>query len=274
MPIRTLMSLARPVVERFPKVAHLYRAMRDELDSMDAPIVTPWGFSLAGNESMGRGTFEPEETALVRDALAGVDVLVNIGANIGYYCCHALSMGKHVIAFEPIQRNLKYLCQNIKSNGWTCEIFPIALSGSAGVLEMYGGGTGASLLKGWAGGSELYVTLVPCSTLDLVLGDRLRGQRVLVVMDVEGAERWVLDGASRLLASTPRPTWLIEISVAEHQPSGVTVNPHLSATFQHMFDAGYRAVTADRSTRPVDAAAVAAAQRGDGDFGTHNFLFR
>jgi FkbM family methyltransferase len=77
---------------------------------------------------MAQGTFEPEETELIRTILKDVDVLINVGANVGYYCCHALSMGKAVVAFEPIQRNLRYLCVNIKTNGWSCEIYPIALS--------------------------------------------------------------------------------------------------------------------------------------------------
>ena len=77
---------------------------------------------------MAAGTLEPEETALVRKLLQEVDVLVNVGANVGYYCCHALSLGKPVIAVEPIAGNLHYLLANIRNNGWTAyaEVFPMA----------------------------------------------------------------------------------------------------------------------------------------------------
>jgi FkbM family methyltransferase len=270
----SLFSWAKPLVERFPRLAAIYRAMRDQLD-LTAPAQSPWGFKLAGNAAMARGTFEPEETKLVRDILEDVDVLVNVGANVGYYCCHALSMNKSVIAFEPIQRNVRYLCRNIKLNGWSCEIYPIALSNGIGVLEIYGGDTGASLVKGWAGIPEGYVTLAPYSTMDLVLGSRLENKKVLIVVDVEGAEKWVLEGSSELLRSTPRPTWLIEIAVSEHQPSGVRINPRLADTFQHMFDAGYRAYTADSELQPVTMAQVQAAMNGDRSaLRTHNFLFR
>jgi FkbM family methyltransferase len=154
----------------------MYRSVRDQLDNVDELITTPWGFKLAGNTAMKQGSFEPVETKLVRDILKDVDVLVNVGANIGYYCCHALSMGKQVIAIEPIQRNLYYLLKNIKSNGWNdAEVFPLALSNSTGVLEIYGGNTGASIVKGWAGTPESYVNLAPSSTMDEVLGERLKG---------------------------------------------------------------------------------------------------
>lgn len=46
--------------------------------------MTPWGFTLAGHEAMVAGTFEPEEAEVVRKLLQGVDVLVNVGANVGY----------------------------------------------------------------------------------------------------------------------------------------------------------------------------------------------
>ncbi|MFO1422288.1 MAG: hypothetical protein U1F70_01345 [Candidatus Competibacteraceae bacterium] len=105
----SIKSLLRSVVERFPLFALFLRALRDQLDQRQPPKITPWRFILAGHEGMASGEFEPLETRLVRDLLGEVDLLVNVGANIGYYCCHALSLGKPVIAMEPIARNLRYL---------------------------------------------------------------------------------------------------------------------------------------------------------------------
>jgi FkbM family methyltransferase len=271
----SVVSILRPLVERFPRVASIYRGMRDQLAYIDEPIRTPWGFRLAGNSLMATGAFEPEETELIRKLLGDVDVLVNVGANVGYYCCHALSMGKAVIAFEPMQSNLRHLYNNIDANGWSCEIFPIALSNKIGILKMYGGGIGASLVRGWAATSDVYCTLVPCSTMNTVLGSRLMGKKVLIVVDVEGAEQWVLEGSSQMLANNPKPIWLIEITASEHQPRGVGINPRRSETFTHMFEAGYEAVTADKEMRLVTKTDVAAAQRESPSVaGAHNFLFR
>ena len=232
---RKAIASLKPLVERYPVLAAVYRNYRDQAELMRSPIESPWGFKLGGNDSMARGEFEPQETKVVRDLLQEVDVLVNIGANVGYYCCHALIMGKQVIAFEPMQRNLLFLCQNIKINGWRdIEIFPLALSNEPDILNIYGADTGASLVKGWAGIPESYAALVPASTLDLVLGDRLRGKRVLILMDVEGAEFAVIKGASSFLRLDPRPIWMIEIAFSEQQPLGVSVNPNFAKTFKRI----------------------------------------
>ena len=268
-----LISLARPFVQAFPRLATMYRGVRDQLDSGEARV-TPWGFLLAGNEAMEQGTFEPTETELVRKILGDVDVLVNVGANVGYYCCHALSMEKSVIAFEPIPRNLRYLCRNLQSNGWSgTEVYPIALSNTVGVLEMYGGNTGASIVKGWAGIPDGYQTLVPSSTMDLVLGTRLEGKRMLILVDIEGAEQWMLEGATIMLGSTPRPTWVVEVATTEHQPSGVALNPNLRSTFGLFFQHGYKAFTFDREMRAVTLEDIDLVLSGKQKFSTHNFVF-
>ncbi|WP_089724576.1 FkbM family methyltransferase [Candidatus Thiosymbion oneisti] len=266
----------KSIVERFPRTAQFYRNNRDLLDRNSSAIETPWGFSLAGHPAMASGTFEPEETRLVRGLLQEVDILVNVGTNVGYYCCHALSLGKPVTAVEPIARNLHYLMRNITENGWAqqAEIFPVALGAKADVLKMWGGGTGASLIKGWAGIPESYVTQVPVLTLDRILGSSLQGRQALILVDVEGAEYAVLQGATNSLRHEPRPIWIVEIGSTIHQPSGVTVNPNLVATFEQFFERGYSAVSADAKKAVVNLETVLAAANGEASFETHNFLFR
>lgn len=270
-----VLSLVKPLVEKFPRVSSIYRKMRDELLFLEEPAITPWGFKLAGNPSMASGTFEPEETKLIRELLSGVDVLVNVGANIGYYCCHALSMGKEVIAFEPMQSNIRYLCKNIDANEWSCEIFPLALSNESGILKIFGGGTGASLVRGWAGASENYFTFVPCSTMDRIIGTRLEGKKVLFVIDVEGAEHWVLEGSSKILKNTTSAVWLIEIHSSQQQPNGISVNPRFSDTFKLMFASGYTARTADSLGSNVTLEDLIAVQNGQPTAisSIHNFIF-
>jgi FkbM family methyltransferase len=268
------MSPLRILAGHFPYLARFYRGIRDQLDSMELPVVTPWGFKLVGNRLMSGGLFEPSETELVRKLLKDVDILVNVGANIGYYCCHALSMGKQVIAFEPMQRNLRYLYQNIKINNWTgAEIYPIVLSNSIGVSEIYGQDTGASIIKGWAGIPESYVTLVPTSTMDVVLGRRLQGKKVLFVVDVEGAEKLVLEGAENILSNDPKPIWIVEITAEEHQPKAVSINPNLKNTFQLFFKNSYQALNIGEGMHLVTAEDIDLVSKGELKFSMHNFLF-
>jgi FkbM family methyltransferase len=234
------------------------------------------GFKLAGNQSMQQGSFEIEETEVTRKILKKVDTLINVGANIGYYCCIALSLGKHVVAFEPIPSNLNYLLRNIKANNWEdeIEVFPLALSNKVGIIKMYGGGTGASLVKGWAGSSEKYVTLVPNSTMDIVLGSRFQGDKLFIIVDIEGAEKLMLEGASSFLFMKPKPIWLMEISVSEHQPKGNNINPNLFATFEMFWDMDYEAWTADKQCRRIHPDEVKSIVKSNRDtLLTHNFLF-
>ena len=274
-----LISCVKPIVGRFPGIVKLYRILRDHIASMKKPVMTPWGFKLSGNTLMAEGLFEPEETEIVRKILDDVDVLINIGANIGYYCCHALSMNKSVIAFEPMQQNLSYLCQNIKINNFNgIEIYPVALSNNVGVLDIYGGGTGASILKGWAGAPEDYVTSVPSNTLDNVLGDKLpgdklSGEKVFILVDIEGAEKWMLEGAEGMLAREKKPVWMVEITTYENQPESGGINPHLKETFQLFFRHGYKAYSADKDMQQITMEDVDLVAKGKLKFNTYNFIF-
>ncbi len=225
---------------------------------------------------MADGTFEPEETEVVRMLLQEVDLLVNVGANVGYYCCHALSLGKQVIAVEPIARNLHYLLTNIRNNGWArqAEIYPVALGRETDVLQMWGGGTGASLVRGWASIPESYVTQVPVLTLDRVLGDAIRGKKTLILVDVEGAEYMMLQGATQTLHNQPRPIWMMEVSTTEHQPAGIAMNPNFRETFEIFFKQDYRAFTTTKQSEELTKADVDSVVTDRKQIDTHNFVFR
>jgi FkbM family methyltransferase len=253
--------------------------VRDTWQLYDDPVETPLGFKMVGNSLMQTGEYEPQETQIAIEILPHVDVFINIGANIGYYCCVALHYGKqhcHIVAFEPIYHNLFYLLQNIKINHWESrvEIYPVALSNKPGVIEIFGGGPQASLIEGWGRRPDQYVTLVPASTLDSVIGSRFQGKQCFVIVDIEGAEQMMLEGAQSFVNQHPKPVWMIEVSISEHQPEGVIVNPKLLSTFHFFWNRGYESWTADRQCRPVYPDEIERVATGGTDtFSTHNFLF-
>ena len=269
-------DLTKSVVKQLLALTLFYRNMRDLYDQRSPPRRTPWGFSFSGHDLMADGSFEPNETKLVRRLLPDVDVLVNVGANVGYYCCHALSIGKPVIAVEPNTRNLHYLLKNIQSNGWAklAEVFPVAMGSGADILQMWGGGTGASLVKGWASIPESYVTQVPVLGLDRLLGDKLQGKKALILVDIEGAEFMMLQGAKETLINNPLPIWLMEVSSSEHQPAGTVINPKFVETFEMFFEQGYRAFTADEAAIEVTPETVKEVVAGRQKLQTHNFVFK
>jgi len=268
--------VAKYLYSYLPKLARTYKYLKNSMHLYKEPQQTPMGFKLVGIQSMQNGQFEPEETKIVHKTLKYVDIVINVGANIGYYCCIALSHSKYVVAFEPINMNVNYLLKNIKANNWdtSIEVYPIALSNQVGAVEIYGGGTGASLIKGWASVPEENVALVPCSTMDNVLGKRFQNQNCLIIVDVEGAEQSMLEGASLLIDMVPKPVWMIEISISENQPDGISINPNLLSTFNVFWNKGYDAWTADEKCRAIQPSEIEEVVRtGIDTLHTHNFLF-
>ncbi len=240
---------------------------------------TPYGFllfsgSYRANRSMQCGTFEPEETALIQQCVRNAEIFVDVGANIGLYSCIARQTNRHVIAVEPQSRNLKLLYMNLIANGWSdVEVYPVGLSDHPGLATIYGAtGTGASLLKGWAGYSSHFRETIPISTMDIVLGGRFAGRKLLIKIDVEGAEYAVLQGCEKTLARLPRPTWLIEICLGEYHPTGL--NPDFAATFALFWQKGYEARTANHENRLIRPADVERwVREGRCDSGVINYIF-
>ena len=91
--------------------------------------------------------------------------------------------------------------------------------------------------------------------MDRILDSRLQGERVFVVIDVEGAEKLVLEGAAKMFVNNPKPIWLVEITATEHQPSGVGVNPNFKEIFQFFIQNGYQAFVVDKNIEIVTAKA-------------------
>ncbi|WP_284451869.1 FkbM family methyltransferase [Methylophaga thalassica] len=221
------------------------------LSKSTKPKMTPYGFNLVGSSSMHhiamqKGEFEPEETKLFIQEFNRSDIFIDIGANIGFYSCLAKSYNKHVIAIEPMKKNLDYLMANIEVNNWSdIEVFPIGLSSQPGIASLYGASsTGASLVDNWAGSSGFFKRTIPLSSLDIILGERFKNRHLFIKVDVEGAEYNLLLGAINVIKREPKPTWIIEICLNEYHPDGF--NPYYENTFNLFWNHGYEVRTADQ----------------------------
>lgn len=271
---RRLMARLRPLVERYPFLALCYRSIRDAwIFQQHLPQASPHGFRFMGNRNMRDGTFEPEETAIIKQELKKSDVFVDVGANIGYYTCLSRSLGIYTVAIEPLPENLCYLYANLQENDWLdVEVWPLGVGNKPNLTTLYGGGTGASLVKEWAGNSQLYGRAIPISTLDIILGDRFVGKRLLIKVDVEGAEFAGLQGAAKTLARTPFPIWVMEICLTEHFPTGI--NPHFEEIFWIFWENGYtaRSVGGDRAVITPEMINRWVRNR-ERDFGSVNYIF-
>jgi len=267
----------KKTVEKIPLLAMTYRTVRDELTFTRATsLEMSQGFILKSGNSQFGITYEIEVTDLIKTYLGNSDGFVDIGANVGYYTCMACSMGKQVVAVEPLHLNLRYLLYNLQHNGWNdVEVFPLGLSARPGVTKIFGSGTGASLVSGWAGISAAYCKIIPLSTLDIVLGQRFKGKQLLIKADVEGAEYLLLKGSTQILSMAPKPVWIVEICLTDHHPEGI--NPHFAEAFNVFWDNGYKAWSVDlngggREICKEDIDRWIKTRKTD--FGSHNYCFK
>lgn len=240
---------------------------------------TPFGFKMLGSSSvhhiaMQNGTFEPEETTLLKEQFHRADIFVDVGSNIGFYACLARSMGLHVIAVEPLPKNQKHLLANLLMNNWKdTEVFPLGLGESPGVSILYGASsTGASLIKGWAGASRFFHRAIALSTLDIILGKRFAGKKIFIKIDVEGFEYPVLKGAVGVMQIQPKPTWIVEVCFNNFHPDNV--NKDFKNVFDLFWQYGYEVRTADKNNTLIQPEDIERwVEIGKCDSGTWNYKF-
>jgi len=250
-----LAPLRRPI-ERVPLVADTYRLLRDYLAFRTAsPHELPQGFKLMGHPKMTTGHYELEETAVIEAALADADAFIDVGANIGYYSCLARSRGVPVVAFEPSATALRFLYANLLANELRdVEVLPVGISDHVELAVLYGTGGTASLVPGWSRASRDYAAVIPTTTLDRVLAGRFIDDKLLIKIDIEGAEHAMLAGATQTMARAIAPTWFVEIYLTTDR---AYTNPNFARTFELFWEHGYTAREAVRGSAEIRRADVA-----------------
>jgi FkbM family methyltransferase len=132
------------------------------------------------------------EMRLWQQLLHPGDLFVDVGGNVGIYTIMAQDLGAQTITFEPDRRNYERIREHLELNGYRGEVHAKAVADAAGMRRFTEGLDSYNhLLDGGQDGIE-----VETVTLDEVIGDReVAGLKI----DVEGAERLVLEGARRAL---------------------------------------------------------------------------
>jgi len=109
---------------------------------------TSQGFLFYGDPGIDSSRGASGELERFVAALSEVELVVDVGANAGFFTALAAQACKPVIAIEPHPLNLQALYRCLIENGLDAEIFPLALSARPGIVQLFGGGQGASLLEG------------------------------------------------------------------------------------------------------------------------------
>lgn len=143
------------------------------------------------------GIREPVATKHLMGVLTKDDVVLDIGANIGYYVLIEAQLCKKVYAVEPVPSNVIVLKDNIKLNHYNnVEVFSLAFGKTTGIEKMYlspkSNWHSFYPIKNVVGEVEINV-----DTVDNFLKDR--ENPTIVRMDVEGYELNILYGMKETL---------------------------------------------------------------------------
>lgn len=145
--------------------------------------------------------FEQEELNFVKSILKSGDVFIDIGANVGLFSLIASQcVGKegHVIAFEPAPTTFNRLLENQELNNIkNIDARNIGLSNELGELNFYISDNGHDAWNSFAPGADNKLQKkigVSVSTLDHELFSVDKSKIKLVKIDVEGWEKFVLQG--------------------------------------------------------------------------------
>ena len=178
------------------------------------------------------GEYEPFTMKLFRDSIESGMTVLDIGAHIGIYSLLAaaqMSSGGQVLAFEPDPRNLAFLEENVKINGFTdlIRIVPKAVCETEKKALLY--------LSQHTGLNSLIHSSNPrpkALEIDAISMDSFLDKIIsidVIKMDIEGAEIYALQGMQRTLERTNANLKLfLELNPGSLQQAGCSVEAFFS----------------------------------------------
>jgi FkbM family methyltransferase len=191
---------------------------------------------------LARGDYELLSRSAFREGLADADLVADVGAHVGFYTLLAAreAPAASVVAFEPDPYNAAALRSNVARAGASgVRVVESAVSDSAGRASFRQalGTIGSSLVPRTGGGPTRDIE-VATTTLDAALGG-LSGRRLLLKLDVEGAERAALRGGERALRSAAAVVAIVELNPDALAQAGATPAELLGDLRALDLDVGY-----------------------------------
>ena len=161
--------------------------------------VDPADWRVAPVEALNFGRYENADAQLLGSLFAPDQIILDVGANIGWYALHAADQFPSAIvhAFEPVPRTYEYLQRNIAMNDLGNVVaHSFGLSDRSGDVTFFvypEGSGGASMANTTERASVTQVTAKVCRLDDLELSPDV------IKIDVEGAELLAFRGGSETL---------------------------------------------------------------------------
>ena len=166
--------------------------------------------------------YEPELFKLLSSRLARYDAILEIGANVGVFTvflarqCLEQKLDTEIFSWEPSPLAYKRLIENLAANEIrSVQVFNAAVSDISGFLALYepeGHLTNGSLDPGFASlfSSNIRKTVVPSVSSREISALVCNRDRILLKIDVEGAEALVLKGLEPLIREK-QPDLILEV---------------------------------------------------------------
>jgi FkbM family methyltransferase len=194
---------------------------------------------------MGDYSIEVGETLFIKSLLRKGDIVIDIGANCGWYSTlfsELVGLEGTVYAFEPNPKAVQMLTATA-GNYRSLRVIAAALSDREGAAHLYVPVDGVKASLGDVQ-EEQVVQTCAVTTLDAFVKSQGAGVPAFIKCDAEGAEMAILRGATNILANDQPPVWLMELSTVTAARFGF--HPaQLVEFFREIPNAGYRCYSLD-----------------------------
>ncbi len=151
--------------------------------------------------------YESEVRETLSRVLVGGAVLLDCGANLGYWSCFATTYldPRNIVAIEPLPSNFDQLVFNARLNGGFQCVQAAVHKADGQRMWLAGKETTTARIRDGAADSDDPGAWVQTISLDTICRKYVRSDqpRLVLKLDVEGAEMAALDGAAQLLQREP-----------------------------------------------------------------------
>lgn len=214
---RLLGAVERQLREQFPVVPDkLYRVLGHQM-YLDPRTEHGLGYIT--------GTFEQDVTKIFEMYIRPNTIVLDVGANVGFYTLLAASLvgeGGRVYAFEPQPDVRALLVRSVAVNGYKarCQIVPLGVSNKAGTATFYLGSRDSIYASLFANQNTEGTVIIETVTLDKFFAMEGWPSVDLIKMDIEGAEKYALEGMIELSRRNPQLKLILEYGVHTAHQAG------------------------------------------------------
>ena len=190
------------------------------------------------------GVFGPRDTQTMKDNVFSGNIVVDLGANIGYFTCllaKIVGEGGKVFAFEPDPRNLKLLRRNIQENDYKNVIIADkAVSDVNGSCTLYSSQKKFGANRIFESKKNQTRDFIPIKSETICLDDYFEKQNLLkkidfIKIDVEGSEFRAFNGMKKILELNNNLKIFTEIAPSLLEDAGSSGKQVLDFLQEHKF---------------------------------------